>query len=86
MRIPGTSWFWTAVAILAVAVCLIPGPAKAYEYQDDFSSDNAENDSYFHSIFWPHGAFPPLQGYLYFVISQMNENWDLGITMMNRPI
>jgi parallel beta-helix repeat protein len=67
MRTPGTSWFWTAAAIFVIAaVCLIPSPAKAYEYQDDFSSGNAERDSYFHSVFWPQGAFPPRQAYLYF--------------------
>ena len=70
MRPPGTSWFWTAAAILvSVAVCLIPSPAKAdwsYTHQEDFSDNDAENDSYFHSIFWPQGAFPPRQAYLYF--------------------
>lgn len=67
MRTPGTSWFWIAAAISVVAaVYLIPSSAKAYEYHDDFSSDNAEGDSNFHSIFWPQGAFPPRQAYLYF--------------------
>jgi len=67
MRTPGTSWFWVAAAIsIVTAVCLIPSPAKAYEYHDDFSSDKAEGDSNFHSIFWPQGAFPPRQAYLYF--------------------
>jgi len=70
MRMPGTSWFWTAATILvSAAVCLIPSQVKAdwtYEYQDDFSSDGAESESYFHSIFWPQGAFPPRQAYLYF--------------------
>ena len=70
MRMPGTSWFWIAAIIMAVgAICLTPGQAQAdwsYEYQDDFSSDGAESESYFHSIFWPQGAFPPRQAYLYF--------------------
>ena len=70
MRIPGTSWFWIAAIILAGgAICLTPGQAQAdwtYEYQDDFSDDDARVDSYFHSIFWPQGAFPPRQAYLYF--------------------
>jgi len=68
IKMPGTSWFWTALAIFVIAaVCLIPGPAKAdWSYTEDFNNDNAENDSYFHSIFWPQGAFPPGQAYLYF--------------------
>lgn len=67
MRMPGTCWFWATAAIFIIAAaCLISSPAKAYEYQDDFSSDKAENDSNFHSIFWPQGAFPPRQAYLYF--------------------
>ncbi len=67
MSTPGTSRFRTAAVIFVIAaVCLIPSPAKAYEYQDDFNSDKAESESYFHSIFWPQGAFPPQQAYLYF--------------------
>jgi len=67
MRTPGTNWFCTTAAILVIAaVCLIPSPAKAYEYSDDFSSDKAEGDSNFHSIFWPQGAYPPQQAFLYF--------------------
>ncbi len=70
MRLPGTSWFWIAAIILAGgAICLTPGRAQAdwtYQYQDDFSGDRAESESYFHSIFWPQGAFPPRQAYLYF--------------------
>jgi parallel beta-helix repeat protein len=69
MRFRGTGWFWTTAAILAVAVvCLAPGWVRAdwsYEYQDDFSEDKAETDSYIHSIFWPQGAYPPSQAYLY---------------------
>ena len=70
MRLPGTSWFWIAAIILTGgAICLTPGRAQAdwtYEYQDDFSSDGAESESYFHSIFWPQGAYPPRQAYLYY--------------------
>ena len=70
MRLPGTNWFWIAAIILAGgAICLTPGRAQAdwtYEYQDDFSGDGAESESYFHSIFWPQGAFPPRQAYLYY--------------------
>ncbi|MHC4437752.1 MAG: right-handed parallel beta-helix repeat-containing protein [Planctomycetota bacterium] len=82
MRMPGTSWFWTAVAILVVAaVCLFPSQAKAYEYRDDFNGDNAENDSYFHSIFWPQGAFPPRQAYLYF--QDTGDERELGFGEYN---
>lgn len=69
MRMPGTSWFWTVAILAAAAVFLIPSRVRAdwsYEYQDDFSSNSAESDSYFHSIFWPQGAYPPRQAYLYF--------------------
>ena len=80
MRLPGTSWFWIAAIILAGGViCLTPGRAQAdwtYEYQDDFSSDGAESESYFHSIFWPQGAFPPRQAYLYF--RDTGEQRELG--------
>jgi hypothetical protein len=70
MKTPGINLFSTVAAILvAAAVFLIPSQAKAdwsYEYQDDFNSDSAESDSYFHSIFWPQGAYPPRQAYLYY--------------------
>jgi len=70
MRTPGTSWFWTAAIILvSAAVCLIPNSVKAdwsFTYQENFDNNDAENESYFHSIFWPQGAFPPMQSYLYF--------------------
>jgi hypothetical protein len=69
MRMPGTISFWLAAILAGAAVFLIPSQVKAdwsYEYQDDFSSDNAVNETYFHSIFWPQGAYPPRQGYLFF--------------------
>jgi len=70
MKRTGKGCFWTVAAILIVAaVCLSPGRVQAdwtYEYRDDFSANQAEADSYFHSIFWPQGAFPPSQeAYLY---------------------
>jgi len=37
-----------------------------YHYFDDFSTDKAEKDSYTHSVFWPRGAFPPAEPYLYY--------------------
>jgi hypothetical protein len=69
MKTHGTSWFLTAAVLAGVVVFLVPSQVKAdwsYEYQDDFSSNSAESESYFHSIFWPQGAFPPRQAYLYF--------------------
>ncbi|MBL7186818.1 MAG: right-handed parallel beta-helix repeat-containing protein [Phycisphaerae bacterium] len=70
MILPGTSWFWiTAAMIAGAAVFLVPGQVKAdwdYTY-DDFSTKWAEGDSYLHSVFWPQGAFPPQEPYLYFL-------------------
>jgi hypothetical protein len=69
MKTHGTSWFLTAAVLAGAVVFLVPSQVKAdwsYEYQDDFSSDSAESESYFHSIFWPQGAYPPGQAYLYF--------------------
>jgi hypothetical protein len=59
-------------AILSVAsVFFVPGRVEAdwaYEYQENFSTDNAaeSDDTYFHSIFWPQGAYPPTEPYLYY--------------------
>ena len=82
MRLPGTSWFWIAAIILTGgAICLTPGRAQAdwtYEYQDDFSSDGAESESYFHSIFWPQGAYPPRQAYLYYRDSGSQRELGFG--------
>ncbi len=69
MKLRGTGWFWTVAAIPAiVAVCLAPTQAQAdyaYQYSDDFTTDKAQSDSYVHSIFWPQGAYPPSEAYLY---------------------
>ena len=68
MRLGRTGWSWITVAIVvSVAVCLVPGQVHAwtYTYRDDFSTTKAEQDSYLHSIFWPQGAFPPEESYLY---------------------
>ena len=85
MRLPGTSWFWiTAATIAGAAVCLAPGPAQAagaYEYQDDFHirrPDWAEVDSYRHSVFWPQGAFPPQEPYLYFLDTGSERELGFG--------
>ena len=85
MRLPGTSWFWiTAAMIAGAAVCLAPGQAKAeelYEYKDDFRvrrPDWAEGDSYLHSVFWPQGAFPPQEPYLYFLDTGSERELGFG--------
>jgi parallel beta-helix repeat protein len=82
-RTPGTSWFWTAAAIFVIAaVCMIPGSAKAdWSYTENFNHDDAEDDSYFHSIFWPQGAFPPRQAYLYY-LDTANQR-ELGFSDYN---
>jgi hypothetical protein len=71
MRLARKGWFWTTVAILVgAAVCLAPGKVEADwtdEYQEDFSTNRVERDSFLHSVFWPQGAFPPPQTYLYYL-------------------
>ena len=69
MKLARTSWNWiTAAIVVGVAVCLVPGQVHAwtYNYRDDFlSTKKVEKDSYLHSIYWPQGAFPPSEPYLY---------------------
>lgn len=68
MKLGRTGWSWITTAIVvSVAVCLVPAQVNAwtYNYRDDFSTNKAEQDSYLHSIFWPQGAFPPEESYLY---------------------
>ncbi|MBW7990957.1 MAG: hypothetical protein FVQ84_13205 [Planctomycetes bacterium] len=68
MRLARTDWNWiTAAIVVSVAVCLVPGQVHAwtYNYRDDFSTNKAEENSYLHSIYWPQGAFPPSEPYLY---------------------
>jgi hypothetical protein len=68
MRLARTGWNWiTAAIVVSIATCLLVGQVHAwtYEYRDDFSYTKAEQDSYLHSIFWPQGAFPPSESYLY---------------------
>jgi len=66
MRLARTDWNWiTAAIVVSVAVCLVSGEVHAYEYRDDFRTNKAEEDSYLHSIYWPQGAFPPSESYLY---------------------
>ena len=75
-----TGWFWTTAAILVgAAVCLAPSKVEAdwtYEYREDFSTNSVERDSFFHSSFWPQGAFPPPQTYLYYL--DMGPQRELG--------
>jgi hypothetical protein len=42
------------------------GAEWLYDYRDDFTTDKAQEDSYLHSVFWPEGAFPPPEPYLYY--------------------
>jgi hypothetical protein len=35
-------------------------------YEDDFSTNQAEHDSYNHSVFWPELTFPPFEPYLFY--------------------
>jgi len=83
MKPPSTSWFWTtAVILVGAAVCLTPSLAEAdwtYEYRDDFSTNQAEEDSYLHSIFWPQGAFPPLEPYLYYLDTRISGQRELAL-------
>ena len=69
MKLWGADRFWTVVAIAAmVAVCPAPSQAQTdytYDYSDNFDTDKAQADSYIHSIFWPQGAYPPSEAYLY---------------------
>jgi hypothetical protein len=72
MKLPGTGLFWaTSVFLSVAAVCLSPGRILAgdwtYSYQENFSTDKAQSDCYYHSIFWPQGAYPPLEPYLYYL-------------------
>lgn len=82
MRLAGTLWFWSTSAILSVvAVCLAPGSVEAdwtYEYRESFSTDKAEADSYFHSIFWPQGAYPPSEAYLYYLDTGSRRELGFG--------
>ena len=76
MKLARTGWNWiTAAVVVSVTVCLVPTQVSAwtYEYRDDFSTTDVEKDSYLHSIFWPQGAFPPSEPYLY-----LSDNDKLG--------
>jgi hypothetical protein len=81
MRLARTGWSWiTAAIVVSVAVCLVPGQVHAwtYEYRDDFRTNKAEEDSYLHSIYWPQGAFPPSESYLYHSDTQQQQELGFG--------
>jgi hypothetical protein len=54
---------WLLVAALAT------GTAGAYEYADNFETNQAQTDSYAHSEFWTSGTSPLPQPYLYYLES-----------------
>ena len=73
MNMSGTSRFWVIAAIIAGATVSLaasqPTPDWSYTYTDDFQTSKIDTDSYFHSIIWPEGAYPPSEPYLYYTDS-----------------
>jgi hypothetical protein len=65
-----------AAIVVSVVLYLTPCQVHAWTYRDDFNSTKAEQDSYLHSIFWPQGAFPPSEPYLYH--SNTGQQSELG--------
>ena len=66
---------------MVAAVCLTPSKVEAdwtYEYREDFSTNSVENDSFLHSVFWPQGAFPPPQTYLYYLDTGSQRELGFG--------
>ena len=85
MRLQGASWLWfTTTVIVGVGVCLVPGRAQAqepYTYNDNFNdstNDFVESQSYRHSVFWPQGAFPPPEPYLYYFGTGQEREMGFG--------
>jgi hypothetical protein len=66
----GTSRLMIIAALFAGATACLASEGKQpdpnYTYTDDFNGCKVVNDSYYHSIFWPQGAFPPSEPYLYY--------------------
>ena len=77
-----TSRFLIIVVITACAnVCLASNdkePNWSYTYTDNFQDCNVENDSYYHSIFWPEGAFPPSEPYLFYKSNGLDRALGFG--------
>lgn len=61
------TWARRVVASL-VSILLVAGLLKAdWTYEDDFSTDKVQSDSYRHSAFWSTGTVPLPEPYLYYV-------------------
>ena len=71
MKLPVVNLFFISIVVLiSAAVFPVFGQGNStYQYTDNFSSNKVEDDAYFHSIFWPEGAFPPPEPYLYYTKS-----------------
>ncbi len=71
MKLSATIRLW-AIGFLLTAVIYNPAPINAgtvwpYVYADDFDGTTAaETDSLYHTIFWPEGAYPPTEAFLYY--------------------
>ncbi len=79
MRLYGISYL--CIAAIITAVCISPSGAIAawsYEYRDSYSGEEASGDSYIHSVFWPQGAFPPAEPYLYYLDTGSQRALALG--------
>lgn len=64
-----------SVILVWSMACLSAGTVQAdltYTYNDDFDTNQAETDSYSHSVFWPELAFPPAEPYLFYSSRQGN--------------
>ncbi len=77
-----TSCFWI-IAVTAACATVCPAssekvPDWSYSYTDNFQDCNVENDSYYHSIFWPEGAFPPSEPYLFYKSVEQGKSLGFG--------
>lgn len=63
-----TSCFWILAVTAACATVCPASSEKVHDcnYSDYFNDFKVENESYYHSIFWPEGAFPPSEPYLFY--------------------
>ena len=81
MKLPVVNLF-SIYFIIFISAAVFPASSQGdstYQYNDNFSSHKVEDDAYFHSIFWPEGAFPPPEPYLYYT-----EAGQLGFGDLNR--